>query len=205
MLTGVDLLVKWAMKRKDLAKHIIKIANDFTLDKIRMYADIFGAERLLPFVGHASATNQIIGPKVFEEFCLPYILEQYKAILAMGVKHIACHICGYQAQNYSMWPQVPLGDPGIVSVAHDVDAAWPTPLASVSKLFPNDILYGNVEPAKIHVGTPAEVYKLSRDCIEVGKKHPSGFILAPGCEMPPNAPAYNVWTMTKAVEDFGYY
>jgi uroporphyrinogen decarboxylase len=126
-------------------------------------------------------------------------------MLAMGVKHIFVHICGYQALNYSMWPQVPLGDPGIVSVAHDVDEAWPSPLESASKLFPNDILYGNVEPAQIHIGTPAEVYELSRQCIEIGKKHEPGFILAPGCEMPPLAPPYNVWMMTKAVNDFGWY
>jgi uroporphyrinogen decarboxylase len=32
-----------------------------------------------------------------------------------------------------------------------------------------------------------------------------GFILAPGCGLPPKSPPYNVWMMTEAVNDFGWY
>jgi uroporphyrinogen decarboxylase len=64
---------------------------------------------------------------------------------------------------------------------------------------------GNIEPAIIQSGTPQQVYELSRICIEKGKKIPGGFILAAGCELPPKAPPYNVWMMTKAINDFGWY
>ena len=72
-------------------------------------------------------------------------------------------------------------------------------------LVSDDIIMGNVEPAVIQTGTPEEVYELSRICIEKGKKHRAGFILAPGCELAAKAPPYNVWMMRKAIDDFGWY
>ena len=38
-----------------------------------------------------------------------------------------------------------------------IDADCPSPLENFSKLFPNDILYGNVEPVVFQVGTAADV------------------------------------------------
>ena len=71
--------------------------------------------------------------------------------------------------------------------------------------FPKDIIFGNIEPAVIQTGTPEQVYELCRVAIEKGKKAPGGFILGPGCGMPVNAPSTNVYAMTKAVHDFGFY
>jgi uroporphyrinogen decarboxylase len=117
----------------------------------------------------------------------------------MGIKHTITHICGEQSLNLPYWAKLKMGEPAILSFGHEVD------LDIASKYFPNDIIKGNVEPAVIQMGEPETVYELSRRCIEKGKKHPSGFILAPGCEMPPNTPPYNVWTMRKAINDFGWY
>jgi uroporphyrinogen-III decarboxylase len=71
--------------------------------------------------------------------------------------------------------------------------------------FPDNIILGNIEPALIQLGTPKEIYDACHVAIEKGKKHKRGFILAPGCELPPPTPPYNVWMMAKAVNDFGYY
>lgn len=38
-----------------------------------------------------------------------------------------------------------------------------------------------------------------------GKTVSGGYIFSCGCELPPKAPPYNVWAMTKAVNDFGWY
>jgi uroporphyrinogen-III decarboxylase len=49
------------------------------------------------------------------------------------------------------------------------------------------------------------VYQLSKRAIEKGKKAPRGYMLMSGCEIPPMSPPYNVYMMTKAVNDFGWY
>ena len=86
-----------------------------------------------------------------------------------------------------------------VSIGHEVT------LETAAKYFPNDIIFGNLEPAIIQVRTPEEVYEATRENIEEGKKIAQGYILSPGCELPPRAPIENVMAMTRAVNDFGWY
>ena len=92
--------------------------------------------------------------------------------------------------------------PGIFLVqifGHEVD------LEAAGKFFPEDIILGNIEPAILQFGTPRKVYDLCQTAIEKGKKAPGGFILGPGCTLPPLAPPVNVFAMAKAVNDFGWY
>ena len=81
----------------------------------------------------------------------------------------------------------------------------PLTFEKAAEYFPNDVIIGNVEPAIIQTGTPQDVYELARIVIEKGKKCPGGFALSPGCDLPPKSPPLNVWMMTKALNDFGWY
>jgi uroporphyrinogen decarboxylase len=148
------------------------------------------------------AANQIMSPKQFEEFVLPYQYEFQEKVLAMGVQSAFFHICGEQNLNLPLIQQLPLGSPQqpvILSFGHEVD------LETAAEMFPNNIIAGNVEPQVIQNGRPEQVYELTRISIEKGKKAPGGFFLMPGCELPPMAPGYNVYAMMKAVNDFGFY
>jgi uroporphyrinogen decarboxylase len=198
-ITGVERMCRWIVKRPELVHRLCRIVTDFLVAIAEYWVDTFGPEHMLPGGGGPTESNQIISPKQFEEFSLPYQKEIHEKLFALGVKHIFLHVCGEQNLNLPLWAQIPMGDPGIVSVGHEVD------LDTASRYFPNDIILGNVEPVVIQMGTPEEVYELSRICIEKGRKHRAGFILAPGCELPPKAPPYNVWMMRKAINDFGWY
>jgi uroporphyrinogen decarboxylase len=87
----------------------------------------------------------------------------------------------------------------VVSFGHEVD------LETAAQYFPNDIIVGNLEPATIQTRAPDEVYEAAKAVIMKGKNLPTGFIFAPGCELPPMAPQENVMAMTRAVNDFGWY
>jgi uroporphyrinogen decarboxylase len=199
LITGVETMCRWMIKRPELVHRLCRIVTDFHVAIAEYWVDTFGSEHMLPCVGAPTEANQIISPKQFKEFFLPYQKEVHERLFALGVRHIYTHICGEQNLNLPLWAQLPMGDPGIVSFGHEVD------LDTASKYFPNDIIMGNVEPAVIQTGTPEEVYELSRICIEKGEKHSAGFMLAPGCECPAKAPPYNVWMMRKAINDFGWY
>jgi uroporphyrinogen decarboxylase len=198
-IVGIDKLCKWMLKKPDLAHHVIRIATDFLVAVNKMFVDAFGTQLLVGGVSTASADNNIISPKSFQEFVAPYLKELYQKLLAMGFPRLLVHICGEQNANYPYYKSVPLGTHGIVSVSHEVDLEY------AMKFYPDDIILGNIEPALFQTGTPEEVYEKCRMAIEKGKKHKGGFVLGPGCEMPPFSRPYNVWTMTKAVNDFGYY
>jgi uroporphyrinogen decarboxylase len=92
-----------------------------------------------------------------------------------------------------------MGDPGLVSFSHEVE------LETAASYFPKDMIIGNLEPAIIQTGTPDQVYEATRRVVEQGKKLPTGFIFAPGCELPPMVSLENVKAMNKAVEDHGWY
>jgi uroporphyrinogen decarboxylase len=196
----VEKVCRWMVRKPELVRQLLRAATDHILEVIRYWAETFGAERVIPNIWEPLASNQIISPKQFEEFVLPYLKESSEKILGMGVRHIYYHICGEQNLNLPCWAQVPMGDPGIVSVGHEVD------LATVINYFGDRcIVVGNVDPVVIQSGTPQEVYQLSKRAIEKGKKAPRGYMLMSGCEIPPMSPPYNVYMMTKAVNDFGWY
>ena len=198
-ITGIERMCRWMIKKPELVHRLCRIVTDFHAAIAEYWVDTFGPERILAEGVTPTEANQVISPKQFQEFGFPYQKEVHDKLFTLGVKHTWAHICGEQNLNLPYWAQIPMGDPGIVSFGHEVD------LDTASQYFPNDILMGNVEPAIIQVGTPEEVYELSRVCIEKGKRHSAGFILGPGCQMPTKAPPYNVWMMRKAINDFGWY
>ncbi|HEX79063.1 MAG TPA: hypothetical protein G4O19_02790 [Dehalococcoidia bacterium] len=198
-ICGPDKLSKWLLKKPDAADRLMRLATDHILELAQYFKDKFGTEHMIAFTGEATASNQVISPRQFEQFVLPYIKEENEKILAMGYRNIYCHICGEQNENLPYWAQVPFGDPGIISIGHEVD------VLTAAKHLPNEIILGNLEPAKLQIETPEQLYQASREIIEKGKTIEGGFIFSPGCGMPPMAPVENMMAMTRAVEDFGWY
>ncbi len=198
-ITGVDLFSRWIIKRPDVAHHMMRLTVDFEVALLEYFKGLYGTEYVLLWGGDPVSSNQLISPKTFEVFNLPYRKELHEKALDMGFKTIFMHICGEQNQNLPYWARIPMGNPGIVSFGHEVD------LEQAAKYFPNDIVVGNLNPTIIQTGTPEEVYEASRGVIEKGKGLPCGFMFAPGCQLPPKAPIENVQVMTKVVHDFGWY
>jgi len=195
-----SMLCRWMLKRPDDAHKLLRIASDHIIDVVRYWADTFGADNVVPNLWEPVAANDIISPRQFEQFVLPYIKETNERILAMGVKHILYHICGEQNANLPLWAQIPMGDPGLVTFGHQV-----TLTKAVEYFGDSCVILGNVSPALVQTGTPQQVYQACRSAILEAKDAPRGFMLMSGCELPPMASPYNVYMMKKAIEDFGYY
>ncbi len=201
--TGVcemDTLCRWMLRKPEVVHKILRLVTDHCLRVAEHWVNTFGAKRVTGFTAAPSEANQVISPKQFEEFALPYLKEVHEKVLAMGVRRFMCHICGGQNLNLPYYTQVPMGDNGIVTFGHEVD------LTTAIEYFGDTcIIAGNVEPQLIQNGTPQQVYEAARQCIEKAKYAPRGFILMPGCELPPMAPPYNVYMLKKAAIDFGWY
>jgi uroporphyrinogen decarboxylase len=198
-ICGPEKLAKWTIKKPEAAHRLLRLATDHIIELAQYFMDKFNLKGGLAFTGEATAANQIISPKQFEQFVLPYVREEHEKVLDMGYKHIYCHICGEQNLNLPYWSQIPFGDPGIISIGHEVD------IDTAAQHFPNDVILGNLEPAKLQVETPDEIYQATKELFERGMKIKGGYILSPGCGMPPMAPVENMMAMTEAVHDFGWY
>ena len=195
---GLEKLLKWMYKKPDLAHHLLRLVTDYGIGLARYWMETFGPESIEFRTSTPTSSNQVISPKHFKEFSLPYLKELHEKVLAMGVGYFYTHICGDQNLNLPYYRDVPFGDPGIASFGHEVDLT-----KAIEFLGDKCIIVGNVEPRLILMGSPDEVYEASKECIEKGKKAERGFMLGPGCELPPTSPAGNVWAMRKAIDDFG--
>lgn len=198
-LVGIETICRWLIRKPDLVKHLVEISAQHAIDVAKYWVDNFDSKRIIFYVSAPSEANDLISPKQFEKFVLPYQKHVHEEILKMGIRHIYVHICGEQNMNLPFWSQMPMGDPGILSFGHEVD------IRDAGKYFPNDIIVGNVHPPTLHEGPADKVYGLCKECIEKGKELKSGFMLAPGCFISPKTPAYNYWLMQKALLEFGWY
>lgn len=196
----VETLCRWMLKKPELAQRILELATKHVIQTVQYWIDTFGAERVIPNIWEPLSTNDILSPKHFQKFAFPCLKEASEKILAMGIKHIYYHICGEQNLNLPYWSEVPMGDPGIVSVGHQVD------LSTAIKYFGNRcIIVGNIDPQVIQAGTPQQVYELCEQCIEKAKYAPRGYMLMSGCEVSPMSPPCNIYVMRKAINDLGWY
>jgi uroporphyrinogen decarboxylase len=198
-ICSVERLCRWLIKKPDLGHRLLRLATDHVIDVVRDWIAAFGVSRVSLQIWEPLASNQIISPKQFEKFVLPYQLELHQKILDMGIRYILCHICGDQNLNLPYWAQVPMGN-GIISIGKEVDIT-----KAIEYFGDTCIIAGNIEPSMLQTGTSREIYELCRQAIEKGKRSPRGFILMQGCEVPVNTPPYNLYTLRKAVDDFGWF
>ena len=199
-ICAVETLCRWLIKKPELANRLLRLATDHILDVAQHWVDAFGKGRVIIQIWEPLAANQIISPQQFEKFVLPFQAELHQKILAMDIKYILCHICGEQNRNLPYWAQVPMGNPGIISIGKEVDIT-----TAIEYFGKTCIIAGNIEPALIQTGTPQQIYECCRQAIEEGKHAPRGYALMQGCEVPVNTPPYNLYTMKKAIDDFGQY
>jgi uroporphyrinogen decarboxylase len=198
-MLGVERMCRWMLKRPELVHRACRLMTNFILQKIHHWVDTFGPERLLGYNGTPIESNQILSVRLFEQFALPYQKEIIEKARALGIRHFFSHICGEQNLNLPLWATFSHGEPGIISIGDEIA------IEQAAKYFPQDIIFGNVNTTILQTGSPDEVYKEARVCIERGKKCMGGFILAPACDLPVHTPPHNVWMMRKAVNDFGWY
>jgi uroporphyrinogen decarboxylase len=194
-----EMLNRWIIRKPELLRHMVKIMGDIITDLLDHWYTTLGTEGILVMSGGVICSNQIISPKQFEQFVLPSLREYHQKVLNKGFKHIYCHICGEQNLNLPYWQQVPMGDPGIISIGHEVD------LEKAARYFPGQIIVGNLQPSILQMGSPEEVYNTTGKIIQQGKRLESGFMFSTGCQFPPRAKLENVKAMNQAMNDFGWY
>lgn len=196
----VETLCRWLIKKPELAHRLLRLAVDHVVEVADLWIDTFGRDRVDVQIWEPLASNQIISPRQFEKFVLPYQIELHQKLLSRGIRHILCHICGEQNQNLPYWKEVPMGEGAIISIGREVDIA-----TAIDYFGDTCVIAGNIEPSMLQTGTAQQVYDLCREAIEKGRNAPKGFALMQGCEVPVNTPPYNLYVMRKAIDDYGSY
>jgi uroporphyrinogen decarboxylase len=198
-ICGVDRFLKWMVRKPQLCERLMNLALDHIGNVLNYWVETFGRDKVYVMMSSPTESNQVISPRHFEKHALPFHAAYHERLKALGIKHFGFHICGDQNLNLPYLADLaPWPHPSVLSFGHEVDLEVP------ARLFPEDIIYGNLEPALFTTETPQAIYERSKALIQKGRKAPGGYILGPGCGLQV-ASAVNVYAMTKAVNDLGWY
>lgn len=135
--------------------------------------------------------------KVWESIEGPFVREISKAIKKRKLM-VGVHNCGH---NPFVDVQIKWMEPEVFSLAHLPDDCC-TDLELKEKYGEAVTIIGYIPTPMLIHGTPQQVMDECRRQIDILAKG-GGYILAPGCEYPPNIPLTNAFAMIHAARHFG--
>ncbi len=157
---------------RDLFEFIVEMELRFAREQINAGAEIIG-------IGDAAAS--LVGPRIYEEFALPYEQRLVDGIHALGAK-VRLHICGNTRKLLA----------GMGRLGCDiVDLDSLSPLADArQKMGANQVLLGNLNPVTTLLnGTPETVTAGIAEC---HRQAGARYMVGAGCEVPRNTPPENL-------------
>ncbi|MHC4178148.1 MAG: uroporphyrinogen decarboxylase family protein, partial [Planctomycetota bacterium] len=157
---------------QDLFDFVLQMELDFARAQIEAGVEIMG-------IGDAAAS--LVGPRIYQEFVLPYEKKMIDALHRMGAK-VRLHICGNISQILS----------GIGSLGCEmVDVDYMVPISQArEEMGAEQVLAGNLDPvAVLRGGTPGSITAAIGECHrQAGPR----YIVAAGCEVPRDTPQENL-------------
>ncbi len=132
-------------------------------------------------IGIGDAAASLISADLYRQFVVPGERRIADAVHEAGAK-VRLHICGNT--NHLVADMRGVG-------ADQVELDWPVDLAAARQALGADpIMSGNMDPVRVvERGTPEQIKRACAECHEACGER---YILAAGCEIPPEAPLGNV-------------
>ncbi len=193
-LCGLENFCRWLMRKPELCRLLMEKALDHLFRILDFWIEGFGAENIWIWMSNPNEANQLFFSRHVAAFALPF----HRGLQERGLHSFGLHLCGDQNANLPVFAEADLWPhPSILSFGHEVS------LEQAGKLFPQDIVFGNLDPNLLQIDTPRGIYDRCRQIIQEAAKAPGGFILAPGCGIPATALPVNVYALTRAARDFG--
>ena len=151
---------------------------------IRFYEPLLHDRTLeVILLGDPTASGDLISRKQFGQFVVPY-LKRFNDWARSYEVHTIVHICGNTTDRLDMFPGT---GASCVSLDHKTDMA-----KAKETLHGTMCIAGNIDPVKVLLqGTAEEVEEASKRVIETAGTE-GGFILMPGCDIPPTVPYENI-------------
>jgi uroporphyrinogen decarboxylase len=194
-----------ACEIRGMSEFLLDIALGKNLDKIHQLLDFCRSvsERYLmaqieqgahaTSIGDSPSGPDVISPKYYREFAYPYVKKLVGNIKKKDIV-LAYHICGNSTPIIE--DMVSTGA-AIIEIDQKADQK-----ASKAAAAGKATLLGPIDPSEVMVnGTPGLVMEKCMEALE-NLSPGGGFILGPGCALPPNTPDENIDTMIEAAKKF---
>jgi len=194
MMRGAENFLKDCLLYPKEVKHACEIVTEVLIEYSLAQCDV-GIPAVAIDTLYASVSG--LPKKVWEDIEGPFVKELSTAIKKKG-HMVGIHNCGHKpyADVQLKWMQ-----PEVFSFAHLPDDCR-SPGELKEKYGDGTALVGYISTHLLVNGSPMEVMDECKRQIDVLAKG-GGFILAPGCEYPPNIPLTNAFVMVEAAKRFG--
>ncbi|MFQ6000224.1 MAG: uroporphyrinogen decarboxylase family protein [Anaerolineae bacterium] len=188
---GVEKVMRSIYKWPQDVKKVMEFAARVIM---RFYQPLL-EEKVIPMTSIAdpTASGDLVSRQHFAEFALPY-LQMLNADTRSKGAFTLLHICGDTTDKLDLLVET---GADCVSIDHKVD------IGRARDIFHGRMcLAGNVDPVHVLLqGTPDAVEAACRDCL--GKAAAGGgFILMPGCDIPPTVPEENLRVFLRTAESW---
>ncbi len=187
---GIEKLMRSIYKDQDGVSAIL----DFTVELCYRYLEAFidaGVE--IVSIADPSASGDLISRTQFQEFVLPHLQKVVTKLHQKGV-FVCIHICGNITNRLDLIPE---SGADLLSMDYKVDLGKAKDILGGRMAFS-----GNMNPvAVMQNATPEIVADVCRDCITKTAAIP-GYILMPGCDIPPGVPLDNIRAMRDTAYNF---
>ena len=191
MVLGTENLLKGMIKKPDKIRQLMEVIAENNNRYIQRLIDM---EIGIGFADPVSSTA-LISPRHYEQFSLPYFQKNVDFIKSQGAG-CGLHICGTSRKLWDMLKETGISGFSLDNVESLTEAK--------EVLGSHMCIQGNVPPVEVmHGGTPWDVLRSAKDCIDQGRDSPKGFVLTSGCQMPPHTPRENMQALMDAARIFG--
>lgn len=180
-LIGEEFMMKALYRNPLFVEKVLSVALEILM---RFCNSLLTSNSLdVILLGEPTASGDLISKRQFEQFVLPRIKEFTGWAKIKGAKTII-HICGNTTDRLDLYP---LTGADCISLDHKTD------MSKARELLHGKICFaGNIDPVKVLLnGTVKEVEDTCRKVIKTAGIH-GGFILMPGCDIPPAVPYENI-------------
>jgi hypothetical protein len=143
--------------------------------------------------GLAEDSAQIMSPKLFKDFCVPYANRLFERF-GLGGRHV--HMCGTSAHLHRVLKE------DMHMTGFDIFGYVVPPKVAAANLGGSTLMWGNVNPMLMKDGAPAEVKQAARECLEALAPC-GGFMLGDGANVCPGTPLASFAAMMDAAEEYG--
>lgn len=190
---GEEVFMKATFKKPAFVEKMVDFCADLL---IKLYEPLVndGIEALS--IADPTASGDLINPKQMARFAVPPLRKMSDWAKSKGA-HTILHICGNTSDRLDLFPET-----GCSTIFFDqkVDIA-----KAREALLGKMSFGGNVAPVHVLLNkTAPEVEAACREVIDVAGKDNKGFILVPGCDIPPTIAYENLKTFHDVALNWKY-
>ena len=189
LLIGMEHFMTLTIRDRPAAKHIMEFAAKLTEKYWNLFVQA-GAQ--LVSLAEPSASCDMISPKLFSDMALPFLKLTSEAMTGL-VESKFLHICGNTTKILERLPETGFD---VFSLDYKVDLS-----IAREKLGGKMCFAGQLDPVSVMLmSSPQQIEKKTKECIE--KAGAGGYIVMPGCDLPPAVSVENVQAMVNTVLNY---